>query len=194
MRYFPHLLSSYSHSNTFRAEIVHPGSTKFLKDREIFHFYAMEPKDVFYVLRYALPLSPPPFPIALSPDFHLTSATDSTQEIDQFKGHDFMDAKVDPISRDGRELIEDLNSKFAAELRLLCHEYGEVEVSEALVIGIDRLGFDILGQIKDQPLHWQEFRMPLDNSVEDIEEYRAFVENACKEVRKVAHKRTINSL
>lgn len=102
-------------------------------------------------------------------------------------------APVDPIARDGRELIDDLNSKYAAELRMLCHEYGDVKVSEALVIGLDRLGFDILGQIADQPNHWQEFRMPLDNSVEDIEEYRAFLEQACKEVRKVAHKRTLQS-
>ena len=120
--------------------------------------------------------------------------SNSTQEIDQFKGADFSSAKVDPIARDGRELVEDLNSKFASELRMLCLEYGDVEVSEAMVIGVDRLGFDILGHIKDQPNHWQEFRMPLDNSVEDIEEYRSFIENACKDVRKVALKRNINSL
>lgn len=76
---------------------------------------------------------------------------------------------------------------------MLCREYGDVEVSEAMVIGVDRLGFDILGRVADSPNQWQEFRMPLDKSVEDIEEYRGFLEQACQEVRKVEHKRRINN-
>lgn len=100
---------------------------------------------------------------------------------------------MDPIAKNGRELVEDLNSKYASELKMLCHEYGDVVVSEAIVIGLDRLGFDILGRVANNPNQWQEFRMPLDKSVEDIEEYREFLEQACKEVRKVAHKRVINN-
>jgi hypothetical protein len=148
-------------------EIAHPGSQKFLRDRDLFHFYSLFPVDVFYVL--------------------------STSELDQFRGKDFCDAKVDPIAKDSRELVDDLNSKYQDELKLLCHEYGDVEVSEAMVIGVDRLGFDILGRVASAENQWQEFRMPLDKSVEDIEEYREFLEQACKEVRKVAYKRELKS-
>lgn len=76
---------------------------------------------------------------------------------------------------------------------MLCLEYGDVEVSEAMVIGVDRLGFDILGRLASTSNHWQEFRMPLDRSVEDLEDYRGFMEQALKSVRKAALKRKLNA-
>jgi len=45
-------------SETVLIETVHPGSTKFLKDRDLFHFYAMIPQDVFYQLRCVSTLLP----------------------------------------------------------------------------------------------------------------------------------------
>lgn len=123
----------------------------------------------------------------------LTFFIASTSEIDQFRGKDFIDAKVDPIAKDSRELVDDINSNYEAELKMLCLEYGDVEVSEAMVIGVDRLGFDILGRLASASNHWQEFRMPLDRSVEDLEDYRGFMEQALKDVRKAALRRKLTA-
>lgn len=99
-----------------------------------------------------------------------------------------MDAKVDPIAKSSRDMIEEVNEKYSQELRMLCREYGDIEVQDAIMFGADRLGFDILGH---DETNWHEFRMPLEKEVTDIEEYRDFVSRACHEVRKVAYKKNV---
>lgn len=102
----------------------------------------------------------------------------------QFRGSEFCRAPIDPIMKDGREFLDYLNENYTEELKIMCRLYGDVEVDDAFVFGVDRRGFDILGLVANTNNQWYEFRMPLDREIVDEVEYQKKVVTACKEVRK----------
>lgn len=104
-----------------------------------------------------------------------------TSEMKQFRGIEFCRAPIDPIMKDGRDFLDYLNENFVEELKLLCQLYGDVELEDVFVFGVDRRGFDIMGLSNNQ---WFELRMPLDRETVDEEEYQKKVVTALREVRK----------
>jgi len=57
-----------------------------------------------------------------------------------------LQATSDPIARNSRGLIDKINTNYAEELKKMCKEYGDTDVDEVFIFGLDRLGFDIMGR------------------------------------------------
>lgn len=64
----------------------------------------------------------------------------------------------------------------------MCKEYGDIEVDDAFIYGVDRRGFDVLGLLKDTENHWYQFRMPFEREVIDGEEYLQKLKSVCRQI------------
>jgi hypothetical protein len=53
-------------------------------------------------------------------------------------GSEYLRAPVDPIASQAREIIEYMNSKYPEELKLMCKEYGDVDVDNVFMMSCDR--------------------------------------------------------
>lgn len=62
----------------------------------------------------------------------------SSGAVEQYLASDYFRAPIDPMAQHSRPILDNVNSKFSEELKLLCLEYGEVEVSEVFVMSLDR--------------------------------------------------------
>jgi hypothetical protein len=137
-------------------KVVHPGSERFLQDRQLFKYYILEP-DVLY--------------------FFFGS---DGKEIPHATGDEYTKAFVDPIAPYSKELIEMMNQKYRTELKLLCKEYGDHDVDEAFMTCVDRLGFDIMAKVSD---NWIDFRVPWDMPITKVEDYRYELESCVQRLR-----------
>jgi hypothetical protein len=42
--------------------------------------------------------------------------------------------------------MDKINGKYGEELKKMCKEYGDTDVDEVFIFGLDRLGFDLMGR------------------------------------------------
>eukprot|EP00029_Vermamoeba_vermiformis_P003201 TRINITY_DN13584_c0_g1_i1.p1 TRINITY_DN13584_c0_g1~~TRINITY_DN13584_c0_g1_i1.p1 ORF type:complete len:322 (+),score=38.64 TRINITY_DN13584_c0_g1_i1:157-1122(+) len=138
-----------------RYDEVHKGSRKFVADKEVFEFYEFEPSDAYYVR--------------------------STGDNVQFTGKQFMMAPSDPIARQSRVLMDKINNKYSEELKKMCKEYGDTDVDEVFIFGLDRLGFDLMGRVSEGS--WLEFRFPLPSEITNIGDYEASLEQSVQKMK-----------
>jgi hypothetical protein len=138
-----------------RYDEVHKGSRKFVSDKELFEFYEFEPSDAYYVR--------------------------STGDNVQFSGKQFMTAPSDPIARQSRALIDKINGKYGEELKKMCKEYGDTDVDEVFIFGLDRLGFDLMGRVSEGS--WLEFRFPLPSEITTIGDYETSLEQSFQKMQ-----------
>jgi hypothetical protein len=135
---------------------VFPGALQYLRQEDIFTHYEMKITDVNIIT--------------------------ASGRLESISGEDFIKAKDDPIAPASRRIIEKINLQMPEEIKLLCKSYGEVDVNEAFVFALDRLGFDILG--KDDSGSWYSFRMPFPEPITNPEEYNLTMIQSLKEVSK----------
>jgi len=133
-----------------------PGSIQYLQEPDVFH-YEMKLCEIH---------------------FYNTSG-----RLELISTEEFIHSPDDPIAPISRKIIEKVNDKMAKQLIELCKSYGEIEVSEAFVFALDRLGFDILG--KDTKTEsWYCFRMPLENPITNIDDYEMTMNQSLKSTKK----------
>lgn len=103
-------------------------------------------------------------------------------EFEQIDGKEFCRSPVDPIASHSREILEYINENFKDSVILMCKEYGDLEVDDAFIYGVDRRGFDVLGLLKDTKDQWYQFRMPFEREVLDGEVYFQKLISVCKQI------------
>jgi len=135
---------------------VFPGALQYLRQEDIFTHYELKIKDVNIIT--------------------------AAGRLESITGEDFLKAKDDPIAPVSRRIIEKINLQMPEEIKLLCKSYGEIDVNEAFVFALDRLGFDILG--KDDSGSWYSFRMPFPQPITNPEEYNMTMIQSLKDVSK----------
>lgn len=95
-------------------------------------------------------------------------------------------APIDPLSPFFGALIEGINRSEARRrgLMLFCFVYLNVRVRDALILSVDRKGFDVLGKVssdlKDDAsssshFEWKDFSFSFGREVEDIETFCCFL-------------------
>ena len=87
-------------------------------------------------------------------------------------------ARIDPVLKQSRTLIEQVNEHNAADLLKLVRVYAEDQVPElasatrAFVYSIDSLGFDVMVANARPDTPWTAFRLPFEERQRNLEDAR----------------------
>eukprot|EP01133_Synstelium_polycarpum_P010237 gene10237-11932_t len=82
----------------------------------------------------------------------------STSRVDPTE---FRNAKSDEVCVDSRDIIETLNGQHTDALRLICEQYGDIQIDEAFVYFVDSAGLNCIAKRKSQE-EWFDVRVPFD--------------------------------
>jgi len=130
-----------------------PGSLQYLQEPNIFHFYQFSVTEVNYL--------------------------NTSGRLENINSDEFRLSPDDPIAPVSRKIIEKVNDRMAKEILGLCKNYGQVDVKEAFVFALDRLGFDILGKDTETD-SWYYFRVPLETPITNIDDYELTITQSLK--------------
>lgn len=134
-----------------------------VKNQDMFAFHKLEPEEVIF--------------------------EGSEGVIYQCKASELAETKLDPLAEHSRDIVMQINANYPDEINSMCLEYGGLPTTEAFIMSIDRLGFDILGKaiIENKP-QWVEFRVPMEREISDPRIYLQQLQKSLQELREDAIK------
>ncbi|GAM26527.1 hypothetical protein SAMD00019534_097020, partial [Acytostelium subglobosum LB1] len=95
---------------------------------------------------------------------------------------DFDAATVDEVCVESRDVIETLNGEHHEALRIICEQYGDIQIDEAFVYFVDSAGFNCIAKRKGTE-EWLDVRVPFDQPFKTAKDCKVGLLETIKDIK-----------